>query len=182
MSHGFPRSRGLKLVSKLVDSFRLSDWTLNRIDPDGLRYVATVSVRVHWFVGAVVFIEVVYRPYYAAGTFTVYVLLLLLLVGFNGYSHYRLRSSRPITWRLILAVCAIDVLAVSAAVAAGGGFDNDFIHLFYYPALAGFAVIFTSFRLNMAWVDDGVRALSGDKPGRGRWAGYGGEGREGAVG
>ena len=30
--------------------------------------------------------------------------------------------------------------------------SHSFHHLFYYPALAGLAVLFTSFRLNMAWV------------------------------
>ena len=32
------------------------------------------------------------------------------------------------------------------------GFSHSFHHLFYYPALAGLAVLFTSFRLNMVWV------------------------------
>ena len=145
-------SQGVQLIEKMTAAFRVTDWTLNRIDPDGLRHVATVAVRVHWFIGAVVFLEVMYRPYYEAGTFAVYVLLFLLLVGFTGYTHYRLRSDRTITWRLILALSAIDALTVSVAVAIRDGFGHDFIHLFYYPALAGFAVIFTSFRLNRAWV------------------------------
>ena len=32
------------------------------------------------------------------------------------------------------------------------GFSHSFHHLFYYPALAGLAVLFNSFRLNMVWV------------------------------
>ena len=147
---GFALQPGSEEAAKVASACRISDWTLNRIDPDGLRHVATVAVRVHWFVGAVVFLEVMYRPYYEAGAFAVYVLLFLLLVGFTGYTHYRLRSNRTITWRLILALSAIDALTVSVAVAIRDGFSHDFIHLFYYPALAGFAVIFTSFRLNMA--------------------------------
>ena len=63
MSHGFPRSRGVKSVSKLVDVFRIIDWPLNQFDPDGLRYVATVSVRVHWFLSVVVLVETVYRTH-----------------------------------------------------------------------------------------------------------------------
>ena len=51
------------MVDKMADALRVTDWTLNRIDPDGLRHVATVSVRVHWFIAAVVFLEVMYRPY-----------------------------------------------------------------------------------------------------------------------
>ena len=152
MTQAFHLSRGVQLIDKMTGAFRIADSTLNRIDPDGLRYVATVAVRVHWFIRAVVFLEVMYRPYYETGTFTVYVLLFLLLVGFTGYTHYRLRSNRTITWRLILTLSAIDALTVSVAVAIRDGFGHDFIHLFNYPALAGFAVIFTSFRLNMAWV------------------------------
>ena len=34
----------------------------------------------------------------------------------------------------------------------GGGFAHFFIHLLYYPVLAGFAVFVTSFRLNLAFV------------------------------
>ena len=152
MSHEFPRSRGLKLVSKLVDAFRIGDWPLNQFDPDGLRYVATVSVRVHWFLSAVVLVETVYRAHYGPTLLAAYLSLLLLLAGFNGFVYHRLRSSRPITWRLILAVFTVDLFTISAAVAISNGFNHPFIHLFFYPLLAGFAVMFTSFRLNMAWV------------------------------
>ena len=145
-------SRTARMAAKMANAYRITDWALNRIDPDGLRHVATVSVRVHWFVCAVMFFELMYRPSYDAAIFAVYVLLFLLLVGFNGYTDYRLRLNRAITWRWILAVCAIDVFLVSAAAATGGGFSHHFMHLFYYPTLAGFAVIFTSFRLNIVWV------------------------------
>ena len=140
------------MIEKMSGALRVTDWTLNRIDPDGLRHVATVFVRVHWFVLAVLFLEVMYRPYYGMEAFVIYVLLLLLMVGLTGFTHHRLRSNKMITWRLILAVCATDVLTISVAVMVRDGFDHDFLHLFYYPALAGFAVIFTSFRLNMVWV------------------------------
>ena len=63
MPHGFHYSRVLRLVTKAADAFRVEDWPLNQIDPDGLRYVATISVRAHWFVIAVLLFELVYRPY-----------------------------------------------------------------------------------------------------------------------
>ena len=63
MPHGSHYSRVLQLVTKTTDAFRVEDWTLNQIDPDGLRYVATVSVRVHWFCNAaVLLVELMYRP------------------------------------------------------------------------------------------------------------------------
>ena len=63
MPHGIHHSRILQLVRKATVAFRVNDWALNQVDPDGLRYVATISVRAHWFVIAVLFFELVYRPY-----------------------------------------------------------------------------------------------------------------------
>ncbi len=154
MPHGIHHSRILQLVRKATVAFRVNDWALNQVDPDGLRYVATISVRAHWFVIAVLFFELVYRPYlhFGVARYAPYPLLLLTLIGFNGYIHYRLLSNRPITWRWPVALYALDVFLVSAAAALSDGFSHSFHHLFYYPVLAGLAVLFTSFRLNMVWV------------------------------
>ena len=152
MSNRIHQSQLLQLIAKATSVFRVTGWTLNEVDPDGLRYVASVVVRVHWFFIAVLVIEVLYRPYYGVVISTAYALFLLLLAGLSGYTQYRLRSDRMITWRWMLIVWAIDVFIVSAAVAISNGFSHYFFHLFYYPVLAGFAVIFTSFRLNMALV------------------------------
>ena len=51
-----------------------------------------------------------------------------------------------------MALYALDVLVISAVLVLSAGFGHGFIHLFYYPALAGLAVLFTSFRFNMLWV------------------------------
>ena len=154
MPHGSHYSQGPQVVTKPTDAFRENDWTLNQIDPAGLRYVATMSVRGHWFVVAVLLFELVYRPYlyFGVARYAPYPLLLLVLMGFNGYIHYRLLSNRPITWHWPVALYALDVFLVSAAAALSDGFSHSFHHLFYYPALAGLAVLFTSFRLNMVWV------------------------------
>ena len=152
MSNRIHQSQLLQLIAKATNVFRVTGWTLNEVDPDGLRYVATVVARVHWFFIAVLVIEVLYRPYYGVATSIAYGLFLLLLAGLSGYTQYRLRSARMITWRWMLTVWAIDVFIVSAAVSISNGFSHSFFHLFYYPVLAGFAVIFTSFRLNMALV------------------------------
>ncbi len=153
MSHGSHHSRGLQLVAKAANAFRVNDWTLNQVDPDGLRYVVAVSVRLHWFFGAILSVELLYRPPDGGvAIFVAFALFLLLMVGFNGYIQYRLWSNRTITWRWILAIATIDVLNISAAVAIRNGFNDIFFYLLYFPTLAGFAVVFTSFRLNMAWV------------------------------
>ena len=99
MPHGRHHNRVLRLATKAADAFRTNDWTLSQIDPDGLKYVATTSVRGHWFIIALLLFELVYRPYldFGVARYATYVLLLLVLIGFNGYIHYRLLSNRPIT-------------------------------------------------------------------------------------
>ena len=154
MPHGFHNVRVRQLVKSAAATFRVNDWTLNQIDPDGLRYLATISVRANWFVAAIALIELVYRPNldFGVARYATFVLLVLVLIGFNGYIHYRILSNRRTTWRWLFALYALDVFLVSAMLALSYGFSHDFVHLFYYPALALMAVLFASFRLNMAWV------------------------------
>ena len=146
------------MLRTAVGVFRVSDWTLNRIDPDGLRYVATVLVWIHWVVGTAFFVILVYSPWYSPGRYTAIALPFLVMLVCNGYVHYRLASNRRLTWRWIFAMCALDAALATAGAALDGGFSHQFFHLLYYPVLAGFAVFFTSFRLNMAFAT-GVAAL-----------------------
>ena len=145
-------NRALQLLRSVADSFRVSEWTLNRFDPDGLRYVAIVSVWVHWLIIATCFFLVFYRPPFGPPMYAAYWLMYLVFVAFNAYLHYRLATGRTITWRWIFAHYVLDAALVSAAAVVGGGFSHYFMHLMYYPVLACFAVFFTSFRLNMAYV------------------------------
>ncbi len=130
----------------------MSGSTLMRLDPDGLRFVATILVWAHWFVVAFTFVQLAYRPAGWPERYIVYAPLFLLLVAFNGMTHYRLATKRTITWRWILAFAAMDMTMVSAATVAGGGFDHYFLHLLYYPPLAGYALVLTSFRMTMVCV------------------------------
>ena len=154
MLESLNRSRGSRLLRTAAGIFRVSDWTLNRIDPYGLRYVATVSVWVHWCMAATFLVILVYRPWYGPGRYTAFALLFLVFLACNGYVHYRLAWKRTLTltWRWIFAMCALDAALVTVGAVMGGGFSHYFFHLLYYPVLAGFAVFFTSFRLNMAFV------------------------------
>ena len=152
MSESIHHNWGSQLIRTAAGVWRASDWILNPLDPDGLRRAVTVSVWVHWFIAATSLVLLVYRPWYGPGKYAAYALLLLILVAFNVFVHYRLVSNRTMTWRWVFAICALDVVLISTGTAIGGGFSNYFFHLLYYPLLAGFAVFFTSLRLNMAFV------------------------------
>ena len=75
----------------------------------------------------------------------------LSLAVVNGVVHYRILTRGPVTWRWMLALCFIDIVLITANVAVNGRFDN-FIFATYYPALAFFAVVFSSFWLILGWV------------------------------
>ncbi len=152
MSQEPRQSRGLRLIRAAARVFGMSGTTLMRLDPDGLRYVATILVWAHWFVVAFSFVQLAYRPAGWPERYVVYAPLFLLLVAFNGYTHYRLATNRSITWPWILGLTAMDLTMVSVATVIGGGFSHYFLHLLYYPPLAGYALVFTSFRLTMVCV------------------------------
>ena len=141
-------------MKKITAALRGRNLALNPIDSDGLSYLATIAVWGHWFVAAIAVMQLLYRPNldFGAARYASYVLLVLVLIGFTGYIHYRILSNRSITSRWFTALFATDVFLVSATLALSDGFSHDFVHLFYYPPLVWMAVLFSSFRLNMAWV------------------------------
>ena len=93
-----------------------------------------------------------YRPNFGDPACIPTTLLAVSLLALNGYVHYRIRSNRTVTRRWALALSTMDAAMITAGIAiSASGFQNTFFVL-YYPALAMFAVVFTSFRLSLAWV------------------------------
>ena len=106
---------------------------------------------VRWFVTIAWFAQLNYRPNFADPHYIPNTLLAILVLALNGYVHYRIESNRTVTWHWALALSAMDMATLTAGLAISGGFANTFFVL-YYPALAMFAVVFTSLRLSFAWV------------------------------
>ena len=125
--------------------------TPGSIASDDLRYSLRIAVWVRWFVAIAWLVQHNYRPDFDSGVYVPNMLLVLSLLAFNGYVHYRIHTNRALTWHWAAALSAMDVSAVTAGLAISGGFNNGFFVL-YYPAIATFAVVFASFRLSFAWV------------------------------
>ena len=117
-------------------------------DPDVVPYAARVSVWGRWFILLVSVFELAYRPGFWYPDGIEYVLLQVPLVTFNGLVHFRLLTNRTVTWRWMLALSANDIALITAGIVIGGGF-NSFVFLAYYPAIAMFAALFTSFWFGM---------------------------------
>ena len=131
-------------VGKMVKWFALAD-------DDVVLYAAKVTVWGRWFVWLFGAVVLAYRPGLWFPEDIEYLLLNVVLATVNGAFHYRLLTNRPVTWRWMFGLSAMDIALITANIAVSGRFDS-YIFIAYYPALGAFAVIFTSFRLNMAWV------------------------------
>lgn len=143
-----------------MSALRLDAWTPRPIDPDVVRYVAGASVWGRWFVVLIAVSQFVYRPgFWYFGHFE-YTLLLVPLIALNGVVHYRLLTQGRVPWPWLLLLSAMDIALTTAGVIIQGGFPG-FIFVAYYPALALFAVVFTSVWLGLAWTTmaAGVYAL-----------------------
>ena len=132
------------------DAVAESRRAVERTEPDDLRYNLRISVWVRWFLLIAWLVQFNYRPNFADPNYVPNTLFAISLLALNGYVHYRIRSNRTVTWRWMLALSAMDTLMITAGLATSGGFSNSFFTL-YYPSLAIFAVVFTSFRLSFAW-------------------------------
>ena len=122
----------------------------NCADPDVVPYAARVSVWARWLIALVSAFEIAYRPDFWYPDDWGFVLLMVPLVALNGLVHFRLLTNRPVTWRWMLLLSAMDIALATSSISVGPGFDS-YVFVAYYPALALFAVVFTSLWLSLAW-------------------------------
>ena len=119
-------------------------------DPEVVPYAARVSVWGRWFVVLVGAFEIAYRPGFWYPDNVGAVLLMFPLATLNGLVHLRLLTDRPVTWRWMLLLSALDVGLATGSITTGPGFDS-YVFVAYYPALALFVLVFTSLWLGLAW-------------------------------
>ncbi len=129
--------------------------TLFEADAEALRHTLWISVYGRWFIwlAAVAMLARRSDTWYPEQIEFIY--LNVSLAAINGFVHWRLVRSETVTWRWMVALSAADIALITANVAvnaaATGNFDN-LVFIAYYPSLAIFAVVFSSFRLVMVWV------------------------------
>ena len=119
-------------------------------DPAVVLHAARVSVWGRWFIWLVGVILLAYRPGFWYPGDMEFLLLPVVLGAFNGLVHFRLLTHRPVTWRWMLLLSAMEIVLITGGIVIGGGF-RSFIFLGYYPSLAVFAVVFSSHGLSLAW-------------------------------
>ena len=145
-------SRASGLLAATAGVFTARRWGFSPVDPEELRYPATILVRVRWFLLVAGVLLLVYRSEFTYVQYTIFIPITITAVALTMYLHYHIRSDRIVTLQGMLTLSAIEFASVTAGLVFAGGFRHAYIHLFYYPVLAWFAVFFNSFRLSFAWV------------------------------
>ena len=130
----------------LTRRFSPANWA----DPEVIPYAARVSVWARWFIGLVSVVIMAYRPEFWYPEDLAIAFLLVTLVTLNGLVHFRLLNNRPLSWIWMFLLSAMDITLATASITIGYGFDS-YVFVAYYPALAVFAVVFTSLWLGLAW-------------------------------
>ena len=117
---------------------------------DDYHYSQRIGVVVRWFVLTAWLFLINYRP--DVGT-TLFILdsMGVALAVLNGYVHWRIWKGRPITRRYVFALSAMDLSVITAGIGFTTRFENTFF-VFYYPALLGLALVFSSRRLSFSVV------------------------------
>ena len=118
--------------------------------PDVVIYATWISVWGRWLILLLGVFLIAYRPGFWYPKDLEYLALPVLLLAVNSLVHYRLLAKRPVTQRWLLFLSLMDVALITAGLIIGAGFPS-FIFLAYYPALAMFAVIFSSLWLSLGW-------------------------------
>ena len=150
------------LLTELMTDERTAGNRLERLfraDPDVVRHAARVSVWGRWLIWLAGAVMLALRPDFWYPEQMGFVYLNVSLAAVNAVTHHRLLTNRPVTWRWMLFLSAFDIALITANIVVSGRFDN-LIFIVYYPALAIFAVVFTSVRLIAAWVTAAAIAYS----------------------
>ena len=120
-------------------------------DPDVVRHAVRVSVWGRWFIWLVGAVLLTRRPDLWYPENIELALVNVLMAVINGFVHYWLLTNRSVTWFWMLVLCAVDIALITGNIAVNGRFEGYFF-VAYYPALAMFAVVFSSLWLILAWV------------------------------
>ena len=113
---------------------------------DDFRYSQRIAVTVRWVIlGAWLFL-LNYRNPDISQLVTLNGLGMTLAV-LNGYVHWRIWRGRPVSRGYVLALSSMDLVVITVGIAATTGFANTYF-VFYYPALLGIPLVFSSRRLS----------------------------------
>ena len=141
----------MSLFRSILSTFPSQLLTSKQTYPDETAYGARISVWVRWIILIAFLVEVNYRVDYGSISQVLNTLYVMSAMLFNGYVHYRLWTRKTVSSRLLIAISATDVAMITFSTSLSGGYSSRYF-VAYYLAVALFASVFSSTRLNLIWV------------------------------
>ena len=90
-------------------------------DRPGRRPLRHLDYRLgRWFIWLVGVFQIAYRPGFWYPEAPEYLAITVLLAVANGLVHYRLLTNRPVTWRWLLLLGAVDITLITAGIVIAG--------------------------------------------------------------
>ena len=113
---------------------------------DDFRYSQRIAVMVRWVIlGAWLFLLNYRNP--DINKLVTLNGLGMTLAALNGYVHWRIWRGRPVSRGYVIALSSMDLVVITVGIAVTTGFANTYF-VFYYPALLGIPLVFSSRRLS----------------------------------
>ena len=117
-----------------------------RFSADELRTLANISAWARWFVVAASFGLIGFRNDYTDIQFIVMMSGVAVEIVVNTVFHFAVWKRRRLRWQWLLAMAILDLALATLMIGIRGGLDS-YYYVVYFPILAVFAVVFTSFRI-----------------------------------
>lgn len=117
-----------------------------RFTTNELWTLANVSAWARWFVIAASFGLIGFRNDYTDIQFIVMMSGVGVEVVVNAVFHFAVWKRRKLRWQWLIAMALLDLALATLMIGIRGGLDS-YYYVVYFPILAVFAVVFTSFRI-----------------------------------
>ena len=108
--------------------------------------LANISACTRWFVIVASLGILAFRSDYTNTQITVALSGAAFALAVNAVFHFAIWKRSPLRWQWLAAMGILDIALVTLMIGIRGGLDS-YYYVAYFPVLAVFAVIFTSFRL-----------------------------------
>ena len=115
-----------------------------RFSADELRTLANISAWARWFVVAASFALIGFRDDYTDTQLIVMMSGVGVEVVINTVFHYAVWKRKRLRWQWLLAMAILDIALATLMIGIRGGLDS-YYYVVYFPILAVFGVIFSSF-------------------------------------
>lgn len=131
--------------------FHAGWWHANLFDGADLRRVLGVFLFGHWVSCGLLSVFFVVMCRESPMQLLLHLGVLAALAVVLAPIQFLYSTGRGLRWWFLSFLCLMDLVGLSAGLAAGGLFDSDYVHLFYFPVVGLGGLALCTVRANLGW-------------------------------